>query len=760
MTKPRPWKVGWTIVALAAFALVSSAQSTPRLTGVVRDPVGSPVANARVTLHDGNQTIDTQANESGEFVFDTSADRPISIEVAADGFETTRVSVTPPTSEVTITLQPKTVSEYVTVSRTDTRLDETPSSIVAVTSRELEATAALTLDDRLRQIPGFSLFRRAGSRTANPTTQGVSLRAVGGSGASRALVIADGFSINDPFGGWVYWGRVPTESIEQVEVLRGPAGDLYGGSAIGGVISIRSRRPTEKPAVSFESSYGTQQTPSASFFASGGVSDWAGSIAGEVLSTDGFIIVAPEERGSVDVEANVRRYVITPSIVRTFGEDRRAFAAGEFFDENRGNGTPLQNNDTQLSDARGGIDWAFRRVSSIALRLHGGSQHYNQSFSSSAADRNSESLIRLQHVPSQFIGSSAQLTQRIGSFALFSGLELNAVRGESDETGFVANNPTSVSSAGGRELTTAVYAGGIFPVNERLQLGGAIRYDFWKNYTGFSTTRSLISGAIASTDFPDRSETAVSPRFSVLYRLTRNFSLAGNIGSGFRRPTLNELYRNFRVGDVLTLANAGLRAERAFGGDAAVLVKAFDEHFFLRTGMFCTDVSKNVSNVTLTTTPTLITRQRQNVGRTRSCGLEADGQWKVSDKVRLSSGYLFADARVNSFPANVSLEGNFIPQVPRHQFTFQGEYQDPKVVNVSMQFRASSSQFDDDLNQFRLKGFSTVDALISRQIDRRFSVFAAVENLFDARVESGRTPVTTLTSPRTFRIGLRFRWSE
>ena len=252
----------------------------------------------------------------------------------------------------------------------------------------------------------------------------------------------------------------------------------------------------------------------------------------------------------------------------------------------------------------------------------------------------------------------------------------------------------------------------------------------------------------------------MSPRFSILYRLTPNVSVAGNIGSGFRRPTLNELYRNFRVGDVLTLANAALRAERAFGGDAAVLVKAFEDRFFLRTGMFCADVSKNVSNVTLSSTPTLITRQRQNVGRTRSCGLEADGQWKINEKVRLSGGYLFADARVVSFPANETLEGNFIPQVPRHQFTFQGEYQDPKIATVSMQFRESSSQFDDDLNQFRLAGFATVDALVSRQLGPRFSIFGAVENLFDARIESGRTPVVTLTSPRTFRVGVRFHWSE
>ena len=68
---------------------------------------------------------------------------------------------------------------------------------------------ALTLDDFLRRVPGFTLFRRTSSLVAHPTAQGVSLRGVGPSGASRSLVLADGIPLNDPFGGWVYWSRVP-----------------------------------------------------------------------------------------------------------------------------------------------------------------------------------------------------------------------------------------------------------------------------------------------------------------------------------------------------------------------------------------------------------------------------------------------------------------------------------------------------------------------------------------------------------------------
>ena len=97
------------------------------------------------------------------------------------------------------------------------------------------------LDDALRQVVGFSLFRRTSSRTANPTAQGVSLRGLGASGASRALVLADGIPLNDPFGGWVYWARQPRLGVERLEVLRGGAADLYGSGALGGVVQLVSR---------------------------------------------------------------------------------------------------------------------------------------------------------------------------------------------------------------------------------------------------------------------------------------------------------------------------------------------------------------------------------------------------------------------------------------------------------------------------------------------------------------------------------------
>src|SRR5512140_1798536 len=131
---------------------------------------------------------------------------------------------------------PPRASEAIVVSatQTETRLSDTPASVIVISGTTLATTAASTTDDALRQVPGFALFRRSGSRSANPTSQGVSLRGLGASGASRALVLDDGIPLNDPFGGWIYWSSVPRESLDRVEVVRGGVSQLYGSSALGG----------------------------------------------------------------------------------------------------------------------------------------------------------------------------------------------------------------------------------------------------------------------------------------------------------------------------------------------------------------------------------------------------------------------------------------------------------------------------------------------------------------------------------------------
>ena len=155
-------------------------------------------------------------------------------------------------NQLTITLPLASVQQSLDVTATRTSIlptgvdnVESQPDAVVVNDKQLEQWGALTTDDKLRQVPGFSLLRRSGSQTANPTSQGVSLRGLGASGASRALVLVDGIPINDPFGGWIYWARVPQASLEQVQLVPGGVSALYGNDALGGVINMETRSAVE-----------------------------------------------------------------------------------------------------------------------------------------------------------------------------------------------------------------------------------------------------------------------------------------------------------------------------------------------------------------------------------------------------------------------------------------------------------------------------------------------------------------------------------
>ena len=752
------------LCCLACFA-PSSAQTSTRIEGVVQDQTGAPIAHAKVTLRSSDTLItESMTDDTGRFVLEATG-QGATLNASAPGFAPFERSLSEIQSGATllkIVLLPAPLSEQVTVTatRTETTLGETAASIVSLSSTELATTAAATLDDALRQVPGFTLFRRSGSRTANPTSQGVSLRGVGASGASRAVVLADGVPINDPFGGWVYWSRVPRASINEVEVLRGGASHLYGSGALGGVINVTMRKP-DSPMLSFEASYGNEQTADASLFAAGRKGEWGATLAAETFHTDGYIIVDERQRGRVDTAANTRNAVVNFTVERSISNVGSVFARASFFSEARSNGTPFQTNRTHIRQFVAGGDFQKRSAGALSFRAYGGTQLFDQNFTAVSADRNAETLTRLQRVPAQSLGLSLQWSRTVEKRQTFvAGLEAQEVRGASDELAYVAGRPSSLVSAGGRARTVGLFLEDIIRLNPNLIITAGARVDHWRNFAASSTTRPLSTAPATVNIFPDRTETAFSPQLSLLYKPTKNLSLYASVTRAFRQPTLNELYRSFRVGDVLTLANENLRAERLTGAEGGASVRSFNQRLNVRGTFFWTKVTQPVANVTLRVQPTLITRQRQNLGSTRSRGLELEWDARLSNRWTITGGYLFADATVLSFPANTLLEGLLIPQVPRHQLTFQARYLNPHVITFGLQGRASSAQFDDDQNLFRLDRYFTLDALASRRIARHVEAFVAAENLFNQRYTVGLTPVRTIGPPFLARFGFRLQFGS
>lgn len=648
----------------------------------------------------------------------------------------------------------------VTANRTEVRIGDTPASIVAISRREIESSAAPVIDDVLRQTVGFSIFRRSSSRNANPTTQGVSLRGVGASGASRSVILFDSVPLNDPFGGWIQWNRVSPIELD-IEVLRGGASSLYGDSGLSGAVNLIPRQPEAKLTFSGDVFGGTQRTLSGSGLLGFGIDDWSGTLSAASFQTRGFKPVDEAVRGPVDAFAGVRSSNFSARIDRKLGLASSIFLRPSYFGEVRTNGTGLQTNRTHIRQLALGGTSEIGSVRKVAFnwRAFGGTQVFDQIFTAVNAARTGETITRLQRVPVQNIGFSVQLSTVYKDHTIVGGVEARNVRGASDEIAYTNGVRTSLVGPGGRQTTFGAFIQDLVKIGSRLVIAASIRADRWNNYNAFAATRSLSTGLTTVAAFPDREESSFSPKISALFHLNDRFSLYANASRSFRSPTLNELYRSFRVGNVLTLANENLRAERANNVEGGISYG--HKRTFLRASVFWTSIDDPVANVTLTTTPTLITRQRQNFGKTRSTGIELEGETSFQ-YLSLSAGYLYVDPIVISdlpgavlVPANPTSVRPTIPQVARHQFTFQTRYSRAKWT-LAVQGRASGSQFDDDLNQFQLEPYAQVDFFVSRELNEKLKAYVAVENIFNSRYSVGKTPIRTLASPINLRVGLRW----
>lgn len=713
-----------------------TAQAQTKIEGVVSDPTGATIAQAAVVFETAERIVRTRTDERGSFALTVgSGDGTLTVQAA--GFSTARINIdSGRTSEpLRITLEPAGLLERIVITAGEERIPATPNSQYALGRREIATSGALTIDDVLRQTPGFSLFRRSGSLTANPTTQGVSLRGVGANGASRALVMYDGVPLNSPFGGWVYWNRVPRVSVESAQIFNGGTSDLYGSGALGGVINVTTRRPPEAKFFDLEASGGNLSTGAVSVSAG---SSWNGFGVGldfQALRTDGYVLVPEDQRGAIDTAAGTSDIGGSVTLSRRFGSTAHGFVRLGSFGESRRNGTPLQINDTRITSLDLGTDWTSDEAGDFSVRVYGSSEVFNQNFTAVALNRNSETLTNRQRNPSQQIGFAFQWRRSVADrHSLSAGVEGRDVRGYSAET-FVR--------AGGRQRTLGFFA------NDSVQLGTWLlsfggRVDRWRNYDGF----------LNRTNFADRSETAFSPRVSVLKRFENGVSVSGSVYRAFRAPTLNELYRNFRVGNIVTNANSELSAERLTGGEIGVGVQTFGDVLFVRGNVFWSQINDSVANVTLSTTPALITRQRQNLGAIRARGVELAAIVKPNRRWEIASEYLLSDTTVLRFPVNPRLEGLLVPQIPRHQFNFQISYTDKGWI-AATQGRFVSRQFDDDLNTLPLRGFFTLDAQVSRAVSEQVRLFVALQNVTGVRYEISSTPVFTVGPPVLVRAGVR-----
>ena len=659
----------------------------------------------------------------------------------------------------------------VTAARLPPAAADAAFSVVRIDEAVLSRSSRL--DEALRSVPAVSLFRRTSSAAANPTTQGISLRAIAPSGAGRTLVLLDGVPLNDPFGGWVIWSQATPESLESLDVIRGAGSGPYGAGALTGTITLRERGKGGAVDVSASERGGLRAAGSASTR----LGPLAVTLSGLREVSDGYVPVRGLAAGAADTPLDLDSRSAALRVDTALGQANLSVRAANW-EEDRGSGLAgtranasghsLSATAAQVPSADG-YGWrlqAWRIDSNLA-----------NSSASVSADRSTTTPANDQFkTPATGWGLNAALRRRMADFA--GGRlewELGAdARFNDGETNELFSNPTGagftrIRRAGGETAVAGAYVDASWTAAEWLVAGG-LRVDRWENTGGFRQENTLATGAVLLNESdPDRSGEVVSARLAVRRDLGGGYAARAAAYSGFRPATLNELHRPFRVGNDITEANAALTPETLKGVETGL---AFDrEGVRWGASVFWNQIEDAIVNVTLGFGPATfpragfvpaggVLRQRQNAGTIDAWGVELTGALDLSSAVSLNAAASWTDAEIDGGSSAAQLTGLRPAQAPEWSATAGLDWRATDRLTLALAARYESSRFDDDLNSRVLDAAVTLDARGEWAFTPNATLWMAADNLFDEDVEVSETGtgVAGYGPPRTISLGLRLSY--
>lgn len=640
---------------------------------------------------------------------------------------------------------------------------------VIIDRAQLAGSASGRLEDILRDAAGFQQFRRSDARSAHPTSQGATLRGLGGNASSRALVVLDGVPQTDPFGGWVSWAAYRPMRLGLIRVTRGGGSGAQGPGALAGTIELFSAGPQELGPAWGGIAYGSRDSVEADIGLSANLAGGFATIAAGYARGDGFIPIVAEDRGPADRPAFYEQASLAMRAVAPIGQDTELQAGGMVLLDRRDRGTAFTDSRNIGADASlrliGRGRWGWEALAWLQMR----------DFASRFASVNPARTLATQTldqyaVPATGLGARLEVRPPIGTgIELRLGVDARATSGRTQERySFVAGSPTRLRDAGGRTRTTGAFAEASVDAGERLTLTGGARIDRWWISEG-ELRETLIAGGAPLTDtaFADRSGWEPTLRGGATFRPARALTLRAAAYSGWRLPTLNELYRPFRAGTDATAANATLRPERLRGVDAGVDYAPLPG---IRLGatLFHNRLTDAIANVTLGTGPGVfpgvgfvaaggVYRQRGNLDAIRSRGIELDGEARHG-AWRLGVSAALIDARVRADGTAASLDGRRPAQTPLAQASGSIGWDPGDGREASLTLRHSGRQFEDDQNRRRLASATTLDATARWPVASSLTIELRGENVTNARIEAGITgaDIVERATPRTVWIGLRY----
>ncbi|KQT35239.1 TonB-dependent receptor [Sphingomonas sp. Leaf412] len=638
--------------------------------------------------------------------------------------------------------------------------------VVTIDADRIAESASNRLDGVLADVAGLQQFRRLDSRSANPTSQGISLRGISGNASSRALLLLDGVPQADPFGGWVAFPAYATDRIGLIRVTRGGGSGYFGAGALAGTVEVESATPTAAAPLAGRVAYGSRASIDAQ--ASAALVRGAGfaTVSAAYAKGDGFVPVVADSRGPADRPSPYEQVSGAVRAVVAVAADTELQANVAAFTDRRERGTAFSRNRSDGADASvrvvGRGRWGYSALAYVQAR----------SFASSIAAVNAARTVATRtldqyNTPADGTGARLEIVPPVGAGRdLRIGADLRTATGRTQELyTYVDARPTRRRVAGGSSRSVGAFVDGSADIGAlTLTLGG--RIDRWRIGDGsLRETTIATGGTLTDTRFADRTGTEWTGRAGAAWTPVAPLTLRAAGYRGWRLPTLNELYRPFRAGADATAANAALAPERLVGIDGGVVIAPATGVSIAAT-LFWNRLDDAIANVTEGRGPAIFPgvgfvaaggtyRIRRNLDAIRSRGVEVDARAALG-RAYVQGSWSHVDPRVEASGIAAPLDGLRPAQTPTDMVSATVGWRRDGVA-ASATVRHVARQFEDDQNTRTLAPATTADAYLALPLARGIAVEARAENLFDARVEAGiaGTGIVERATPRTVWIGVR-----
>ncbi|CQR74388.1 Colicin I receptor precursor [Sporomusa ovata DSM 2662] len=633
----------------------------------------------------------------------------------------------------------------VTATKTEKKVKDVPAAVEVITREQLDRRNIKRVSDALTAISGVFVKSNKGMMG---TTDSITMRGFGNQ--KQILILLDGQPVNDGYNGSVDIANVPLETIERIEVIKGPGSALYGSNAMGGVINIITKDKAKQETI-LRAGIGEQGTENKSIYTSGSAGKWEYFLSAQKTSLDGYITSDEYKRALVgsDKAQNPGKN----------GLDREQYNGKLVYHPDDKSKFSLSSGNNKYSyfyenatdrGKRDADSWAFnyenKMTDTSSLKLSYGEQKIDSWYVSTSysSKTNNVSSYTYSQTPSKTTQAELQYNFKSGDKDSLTvgyarrtehsdsfGKTLTAASNGRNLTLTTANSDSNI---GGKTETDSFYIQDERKLSDKttLYLGG--RYDDWRFYNGYTYGYDSATKSYKTNNTAEGKADSFNPKIGLVHKVNNKLTLRSSIGKAFRAPNVYELAKDWESSTgAIYKCNPDLQPEEATNYEVGLDYQA-NKSLLAKLNLFHTDVTDAIDKKTYTNVAGRTVYQYINSGKAKVNGLEIGLTKRLSQAWSSFLNYTYTDAQVtesSTAPENVDKQ---MANVPKNMFNVgfdytQDRWQGSLIGSYLSETNSPSKQGQTGYGTY--ESYFIVNTKISYKMTKDTMLSLSVDNLLD-----------------------------